>query len=160
MAAALNQDVDVLSTDDRSGTITVRDKKTGRTTTLRFDAEKKQMVVIDGEGKQSTVSITGEGDSTSVNFQSADGTAKFSAGGDNQMPAWVPVYPGSTPQGTFSASNVSGSNPSGSNQGTKQSVFGFKTTDAPSKVMEYYQNQLKSSGFNVTQTFSILRRVG
>jgi hypothetical protein len=144
MAATLNQDVEVLSSDDGTGTIKVRDKKTGQTTTMRFDTASKQMTVIDGEGKQSTVSITGEGDKASVNIQSADGTAKFSAAGDNQLPAWVPVYPGSTPKGTFSASNKDGT----------QSAFGFKTNDAPAKVMEYYQNQLKSSGFNVTQTFS------
>jgi len=51
MVATLNKDVDVLSTDDSNGTIKVRDKKTGQTTTLRFDAATKRMVVTDGEGK-------------------------------------------------------------------------------------------------------------
>ncbi len=143
MVATLNKDVDVLSTDDSSGTIKVRDKKTGQTTTLRFDPATKRMVVTDGEGKQSTVSITGDGDKTALNIQSADGTAKFGAG-DSHMPAWVPVYPGSTPRGTFSAQGKEGS----------QSAFGFKTGDAPAKVLEYYQNQLKSSGFTISGTFN------
>jgi hypothetical protein len=144
MVATLNKDVDVVSTDDSTGTIKVRDKKTGQTTTLRFDAATKRMVVTDGEGKQATVSITGDGDQTALNVQSADGDVKFSAGGDNQMPAWIPVYPGSTPKGTFSAQN----------KGASQNGFGFKTSDPPAKVIEYYQNQLTSSGFTISGTFS------
>ena len=144
MVATLNKDVDVISTDDSTGTIKVRDNKTGQTTTLRFDPATKRMVVTDGEGKQSTVSITGDGDKTALNIQSADGAVKFSAGGDNQMPAWVPVYPGSTPKGTFSAQN----------KGASQSGFSFKTTDAAAKVIGYYEDQLKSSGFTIAQTFS------
>jgi hypothetical protein len=143
MVATLNKDVDVISSDDSTGTIQVRDKKTGQTTTLRFDAATRRMVVTDGEGKQSTVSITGDGDKTALNIQSADGTAKFSAG-DSQMPAWVPVYPGSTPKGTYSAQNNGGS----------QSAFGFMTTDPPAKVIAYYQDQLKSSGFTITGNFT------
>lgn len=144
MVATMNKDVDVISTDDSTGTIQVRDKKTGQTTTLRFDAATKRMVVTDGEGKQSTVSITGDGDKAALNIQSADGTARFGASGDNQMPAWVPVYPGSTPKGTFSAQS----------NGASQSAFGFKTNDAPAKVIDYYQNQLKSAGFTISGTFS------
>ncbi len=144
MVATLNKDVDVLSTDDSTGTIQVRDKKTGQTTTLRFDPATKRMVVTDNEGKQATVSITGDGDKTALNVQSSDGNAKFSVGGDNQMPAWVPVYPGSTPKGTFSAQN----------NGASQSGFGFTTQDPPAKVIEYYQNQLTSSGFTISGTFT------
>jgi hypothetical protein len=144
MAATLNKDVETVSTDDSTGTIKVRDKRTGETTTLRFDAEKKRMVVIDGNGKQATVSITGDGDKAAINVQSSDGTVNFSAGGNNAMPAWVPVYPGSTPKGTFSSQN----------KGASQSAFGFSTADPAAKVIEYYRNQLQSSGFTVTQTFA------
>lgn len=144
MAATVNPDVEVLSSDDSSGTIHVRDKKSGKTTTLKFDADKKQMIVIDGEGKQATISVTGEGDKASLNIQSGDGNAKFSAGGENQSPAWVPVYPGSKPTGTYS----------GTANGASQSAFTFKTSDAPAKVMDYYQEQLKTSGFKIMQTFS------
>jgi hypothetical protein len=144
LAATVNKDVDVVSTDDSTGTIKVRDKKTGETTTLRFDAATKRMVVTNSDGKQATVSITGDGDKTALNIQSPDGTVKFGAGGNNQMPAWVPVYPGSTPKGTFSAQG----------KGASQSAFGFTTADPGAKVIEYYQNQLKSSGFTVTQTFA------
>ncbi len=142
MAATVNPDVEVLSTDDSTGTIQVRDKKTGKTTTMQFDAAKKQMVVTDGDGKQSSISIAGEGDKASLNIQSADGNATFSSGGNAQLPAWLPAYPGATPKGTFTSTS----------KGTTQSGFGFNTADSATKVLEYYQAQLKGSGFDIKQS--------
>jgi hypothetical protein len=139
MAATVNPDVDTVSTDDSSGTITVRDKKSGKTTTLKFDPEKKTMVVIDENGKEATVKVNTDGDKGTVEVHSADGTMKFGGAGSSQMPGWMPVYPGSSPTGTFSAQTKDGS----------QSTFAFKTQDAPAKVMSYYQDQLKSGGFTI-----------
>ena len=139
MAATMNPDVETVSTDDGSGTITVREKKTGKTTTLKFDPDKKTMVVTDENGKEATVKVNTDGDKGSVEVQSADGNMKFGASASSQMPGWMPVYPGSSPTGTFSTQTKEGS----------QSSFTFKTHDAPAKVMSYYQDQLKSSGFSI-----------
>jgi hypothetical protein len=91
MAATMNRDVDTVSTDDSSGTITVRDKKTGKTTTLKFDPDKKTMVVTDENGKEATVRVNTDGDKGSVEVQSADGNMKFGASASGQMPGWMPV---------------------------------------------------------------------
>ena len=140
MAATMNPDVETVTTDDSSGTITVRDKKTGKSTTLKFDPEKKTMVVIDENGKEATVKVNTDGDKGSVEVQSADGgNMKFGTSASSQMPGWMPVYPGSSPAGTFSAQTKDGS----------QSTFTFKTQDAAAKVMSYYQDQLKSGGFSI-----------
>jgi hypothetical protein len=139
MAATVNPDVETVSTDDSSGTITVRDKKSGKTTTLKFDPNKKTMVVIDENGKEATVRVNTDGDKGSVEVQSADGNMKFGASASSQTPAWMPVYPGSSPTGTFSTQTKDGN----------QSTFAFKTQDAPAKVMAYYQDQLKSAGFTI-----------
>ena len=45
----------------------------------------------------------------------------------------MPVYPGSSPTGTFSTQTKEGS----------QSSFTFKTHDAAAQVMAYYQDQLE-----------------
>ena len=139
MAATMNPDVDTVSTDDGSGTITVRDKKTGKTTTLKFDPVKKTMVVTDENGKEATVRVNTDGDKGSIEVQSADGNMKFGTSASSQMPAWMPVYPGSAPSGTFSTQTKEGN----------QSTFAFKTQDAAAKVMSYYQDQLKSAGFSI-----------
>jgi hypothetical protein len=142
MVVTMNPALDTVSSDDSSGTITVREKKTGKTMTLKFDPDKKTMVVTDENGKEATVKVTGDGDKGVVEVQSSDGTVKFGAAGSNQMPAWMPVYPGSSPQGTFSAQTKDGN----------QSTFTFKTGDAPTKVMSYYQDQLKAGGFTINMT--------
>jgi len=139
MAATVNPDVETVTTDDSSGTITVRDKKTGKNTTLKFDPDKKTMVVIDENGKEATVKVNTDGDKGSVEVQSADGNMKFGTSASAQLPAWMPVYPGSSPTGTFSTQTKDGG----------QSTFTFKTQDAAAKVMSYYQDQLKSAGFSI-----------
>src|ERR1019366_8141555 len=47
MAATVNPEVEMLSADDSRGTIQDRDKKSGKATTMKFDPDKKQMVVTD-----------------------------------------------------------------------------------------------------------------
>ena len=66
---------------------------------------------------------------------------KIGATAGNSAPAWAPVYPGASTQGTFSTQSNEGS----------QNTFTFKTQDSVEKVLSYYQDQLKSSGFNVNQ---------
>ena len=57
-------------------------------------------------------------------MQAADGsTVKYGNAAGNNVPSWVPVYPGSSPQGTVSATNADGS----------QNTFTFKSTDPAAK---------------------------
>jgi len=139
LAVTLNPELETVSTDDVSGTVSVRDKKSGKMMTFKFDPDKRTMVVIDDEGKQVTVGVKGSGDSGAVEINSPDGAIKFGSAAGNAAPAWVPVYPGSSPQGTFSAQTGEGT----------QNGFGFKTSDAPDKVTAFYQDQLKAAGFSV-----------
>ncbi len=136
MAAALHPDLEVVSTNDRTGKITMREKSTGKIMTFKFDPDKKTLVVTDDEGKE--VKITSSGDGATIS--SGDGTLKYGAGSE-KAPDWVPVYPGASTVGTFSAQNNDGS----------QNTFTFKTKDASSKVVAFYQDQLKAAGFAVTQ---------
>jgi hypothetical protein len=139
MAAAVNPNLETVRTNERTGTITMRDKTNGKIVTFRFDPDKKSMVVVGDDGQEMTFSATGEGKNGAVTVQSAEGTMRFGAAAGNTAPAWVPVYPGSSPQGTMSAQSKEGNT----------NNFTFKTSDAPGKVLGYYQDQLKSGGFNI-----------
>lgn len=143
MAAAMHPDLEIVSTNDRTGKITMREKSTGKIMTFKFDPEKKTLVVTDDEGKEAKISVAGDGNNGSVSVESADGTVKFGAG-SAKAPAWVPIYPGASTQGAYSAETKDGS----------QNTFTFKTKDAPAKVIAFYQDQLKSAGFTVTQVVS------
>jgi len=137
MTVAMNKDLELVSSDDSAGTIVVRDKKSGKTSTMKFDAEKKTMVIIDENGKQGTITASDSG----MEMKGPDGSVKIGAGAD-KPPDWVPMYPGATPKSTFSA--TSGDEQTGS--------FGFVTSDAPEKVLSTYGDQLKSGGFKVSTT--------
>jgi hypothetical protein len=140
MAVTMNPDVETVSSDDSNGMITVRDKKTGKVVKFKFDPDKKTMVVTDENGQEATVKVTGDGNQGSLEVQGANGgTVKFGATAGNEMPSWVPVYPGSSPKGTFSAQTNDGNH----------ATFTFNTSDAPAKVMTYYQDQLKAAGFAI-----------
>jgi hypothetical protein len=47
MAVTMNPDTEIISSDDKAGTIVVRDKKTGKVVTMKFDQQKKTMVITD-----------------------------------------------------------------------------------------------------------------
>jgi hypothetical protein len=140
MAAALNPSLEVVKYNERTGTIAMQDKRTGKVVTFKFDPTNKQLVIIDDQGKEVTVSTQGDGTSGSVKVQSSEGTVQFGGGAGNKAPAWVPVYPGSAPQGTVTADTP---------EGASNTVV-FNTKDSASKVLSFYQDQLKSAGFNVT----------
>lgn len=139
MVTAMNKDYETVSTNDRTGTIVVREKSTGKVMTMKFDPDTKKMVIVTDDGKQSTVTIGNNG----VSAQSADGSSvKFGAAAGNDVPSWVPVYPGSSPQGTMSSTSAEGS----------QNTFTFKSPDPASKIIEFYSDKLKAAGYSIDMT--------
>jgi hypothetical protein len=140
MAAAVNPDAEVVSTNDRTGTVVIREKSTGKIVTMKFDPDKKSLVIVGDDGKEVRINASGDNKSGSVEVQGDDGTLKFGTAAGNATPAWLPVYPGSAPQGTLSTQTPEGS----------QNTYAFKTRDAPGKVIAYFQDQLKGAGFSVT----------
>jgi len=139
MAVSMSPDAEIVSSDDSSGTIVVRDKKTGKTTTMKFDPQKKSMVIIDENGKSVSMTTTGEGTNGGMEVKTSEGTMKMGATAD-KAPDWVPTYPGSSPQNTYSATN--GSEQTGS--------FTFTTSDSAEKVITFYSDNLKSHGYAVS----------
>jgi hypothetical protein len=126
MLATANPDVDVLHTDDGAGTITVRDRKTGKVSTMSFD-----------DARNGRFSITAQDD----NGKTA--TMQFGGSASN-LPGWIPAYPGSTPQ----------VNITGSANGGEGGTFSFSTADPPSQVMQYYQGKFKEMGMKATIVMS------
>jgi len=143
MAAALHPDMEVISTNDRTGNITMREKSTGKVMTFKFDPDQKTLVVVGDDGKEVKITSSGDGDKGSLAISSADGTLKY-GNAAGKAPDWVPIYPGAATTGTFSASNNEGD----------QNTFTFKTKDPTAKVVAFYQEQLKGGGYSVTQMIS------
>jgi hypothetical protein len=162
LAVAANPDLETVSSDDSAGTITIHDRKTGKTGTLKFDAARKTMVMVDENGKTTsmrfdpdkkqlimsddrgkTATITADEKAGNIEIKGPDGTVKMGATAE-KAPDWVPVYPGSTPQGTFAVSDDK--NATG--------TYVFSTKDTVDKVLGYYGDSLKGAGFKISTTTS------
>jgi hypothetical protein len=58
----------------------------------------------------------------------------------DKAPDWVPAYPGSTPQATFSSSTPQ----------EQTGSYAYVTKDPAEKVISFYGDSLKSAGFAVS----------
>jgi hypothetical protein len=83
LLAAANPDIEVVSSDKARGTVTMREKKTGKTVTLNLDDVKNGHISFESEGEK-------------LDFQGSAGAAN--------IPDWVPRYPGAPPQGAITSS--------------------------------------------------------
>ncbi len=143
MVTAFNPDLEVISVDDARGVIRVHDKKQNKNFLLNFEDAKHGKMVMQEEGKQAvTFSASGDGANGTIDVKSADGSFRIGGNGPVNLPAWVPSYPGSQPQGTFTSQDAQGS----------RVAYVFKTGDPSDKVVAFYKSGLESSGLKVDNT--------
>ena len=148
LAMQANPDVEIVSSDEKAGSITVKNKKTGEVVTINTDEFKNGSGKIsfktkDGEGN---IDLSG-GPNGGIKITSDKGDSSFQMGGGEvkNLPSWVPTYPGGTVQGTLDSTS----------NGTRSLTFTVKSTDSSDKVMEFYGSKLEADGFKVDrQTYS------
>src|SRR4051794_4221825 len=85
--AATNPDVDVVSTDDDRGTITIRDRKTGKNLTLSFDDIKNGRLHMEADGKQVSIEAKGDGANSGIEVKTSDGESMKFGGVGEKLPA-------------------------------------------------------------------------
>jgi archaellum component FlaG (FlaF/FlaG flagellin family) len=144
MIVRTNPDLEIVNQDESAGTITVKNKKTGETSTVNLEDAKngklsfksdKGTVTIDGNSKDGgVIKVTDDKGHESV--MSAGG------GAPKNLPSWVPNYPGATSQGTFDTNNDK----------EHAGAFTVSTKDPVSQVIGWYESQLKSAGLKVEKT--------
>src|SRR6185369_1903009 len=144
MMVALNPDLETVSTDEVKGTITVKDKKTGKIVTMNFDDVKNGKFSIKGDNDENvTFEAKGGKESGSFEVKTDKGSVKFGAGSSAEnLPDWLPSYPGAKPEGTYSVKGDDGSTGS----------FAFTTTDSVDQVMSYYESELRGEDMKVSVT--------
>jgi len=90
------------------------------------------------------ISTDGNGGKGTIEFKSKEGKVSFGSGSLN-LPSWVPNYPGSKPEGSFTTDTPSGS----------VGMFTFKTNDSPDKVASFYKDAFESAGMTIAQNSSM-----
>ena len=143
MAVRLNPDLELVSTDEEAGTMTVLQKSTGEEVTLNFEYIAEGRFSIETDEGTSSISFDPEGEG-GVTFEGPEGeTTTFGAAADDQLPSWISNYPGaSDPEGTYSSTSG----------GQRTGAVTSRTSDPVARVLEHYERSLKAEGLEVSKT--------
>ena len=134
-----NPEVDVVASDETAKTITIREKKTGKETTLTIEDIREGRISFEQDGKVTTMDFEAQGEAGAVTIQSGDDKAVFGAGGAASIPDWIPSYPGARVEGVNSLEAG----------GEKSGTFTIKTADDIATVVAFYEEQLGALGLKV-----------
>lgn len=140
LAVAANPDLEIISTDEAKGEMTLRDKKSGKSITMPLnDLAKGKFTIQEADGKTTTVDVAEAADGGKMTIQGPDGKTVISSGAQaGSLPSWIPVYPGASPKdGGFSSETPEGI------AGTQS----FSSSDTVEKVKQFYAEKLKATGF-------------
>jgi hypothetical protein len=139
LAVKMNPDLELVKADEKNNSITIKDKKTGEVTTISAEDAKNGKWTIKTDKGTATVDTAG-GNGLSVQSTDEKGqvsTFNAGAGTPQNLPSWLPTYPGATVQGTFDTTT----------NDSRSAAFTVTTKDDSNKVLDYYEAQLKSGGF-------------
>ena len=139
----LNPEWELVDSDDDAGTLTIRDKKTGEETTVDFQDVKEGSISFKSGDEEMTVGMEKDDEGGGAfTVRDKEGKARFRAGsgGGDELPAWLPSYPGGEPEGTVLSSSGD----------QVQGGYGFKTDDSLDDVIAFYEDALDADGFEIT----------
>jgi hypothetical protein len=139
--AATNPDIELVEVDDENRVVTFRNTNTDEVYSLDFeDIEEGRINFYSDDESYSLELETGEGDEGRLTITTDEGTASFGAGAEaGELPSWVPVYPGTTPEEAFSAETGEG----------RSGAFTVTTDDGVEDVLDYYVSELENRGFEI-----------
>lgn len=129
--AMTNPDIEIVGSDDQAQTVTIKDVKTGETTTFNLEQlnQGKWSVTTD-EG-----TTTFSADQNGASVTGPDG--QTTTWGNGELPEWIPAYTGTTPVGVANVNS----------QDNMGGMFTMDTPDAPDKVIDWYKSKLAGAGF-------------
>lgn len=145
MVIRANPDLEVVDVDRGASTMKIRNKKTGEEITMNADDIKDGKLTFETKDGQATFEASGSGEAGSVKVTGPDGqVATFGggAGAPQNLPSWLPVYPGGTMQGSFDSTSGN----------ERTAAFSVTTTDPADKVLSFYEEKLKGAGLKVDRT--------
>jgi hypothetical protein len=143
MLIKMNPDLELVDSDRDAGTITIREKDSGEIITVNYaDIEKGKLSFETDEGE---MEFSASGDPEEGLFTvTTDGgeTMRVGSSDMDSLPDWVPVFPGGTATGTYSASTPDG----------VAGSFQLTTSESVDDVMAFYVEQLEDDEWSVQKT--------
>jgi hypothetical protein len=141
LVVRMNPDLEMVESDDDAGTITVREKSSGKVVTLNYeDIEEGRISFESDEGR---VEITGQpqGGDGVMTITTEEGETRIGGGGE--IPDWVPAHPSTTTRQSLLRST----GPAGE---TGQASFAVDADAAD--VAAFYKAELEGAGYTVSVT--------
>jgi hypothetical protein len=142
LAAALNPQLELVTFDEPPGTISLRDRASGKLTVYRyrFDRSKNEFALAspDGTGVSFKAGTPGPG---SLEHRYPEFTIRTGEAAERST-GWIPVYPGANPSPMGSITG----------KGATAYSFWFNTKDTVGKVLGIYSEVFKKQGFAPAST--------
>ncbi len=140
-----NPELEVVDSDSKAGTLTIKNTKTGEVVTMNADDVKNGKISFTTKEGTTTfdASQTGEGGQVKMTNEKGE-QVTFSAGqgAPKNVPAWVPAYSNGKVEGSYDATTAEG----------RSAMFTVTTEDPVDQVAEFYESQLKGAGFKVEKS--------
>jgi hypothetical protein len=144
MAVRLNPDLELVSTDDDAETITIRDKRTGKESTVDWSAIENGQLTFESDGETYTLDGSDAADGR-IAVQNENGDTMSFGAGAGDVPAWFPAYHNAADTNVLVNANQNGQ---------QSTIWTFTTADNVPDVLGFYETQLESSGWEVTTSSS------
>ncbi|HLE19500.1 MAG TPA: hypothetical protein VJB88_00125 [Vicinamibacteria bacterium] len=140
---ATNPDIELVETDQENRTVTFRNSETGEEFTFGYqDIEEGKFSFSSDEGSVTYDVDAQEGQEGRLTVTTDEGTAMLGGGVSlERFPDWLPVYPGTSPQGTFFTESPE----------ADMGAYVVQTADDLETVFDYYATELEKAGLAVVQ---------
>ncbi len=147
MMVKLNPELDLVESDAESGTITVRNKKTGEEVTFDYSEIEEGRFTFESDEGEVSFDAERQDEGGMLTVTTDEGETQFGAGAAaDDVPGWVSLYPGAS-KSEAGFTSRSGDEVSG--------LWSLETGDPVDQVQGFYESKLEDEGFEVTvQTFS------
>ncbi|HLF57871.1 MAG TPA: hypothetical protein VI942_13610 [Thermoanaerobaculia bacterium] len=139
----MNPDVEVVSSDPEAGTITLREKRTGKVVTFNAEDLKRGKFSFEAEGEKFSIDADASksGEPGAIRIES--GKEKMVLGADvESIPGWIPAYPGGRAESFSSLES----------NGERSGTFTLHTSDAVDNVLAHFERELRGAGFEVEKS--------
>ena len=141
LIAAANPEIELVDADEDDRVVVFRNKSTGEEFTFDFEDIEEGRISFTSDDESVSVELEGEGDEGSLKITTDDGTTSFGAGVDVERPSWLPLYPGTEPQGAYFSETGDG----------RAGAYTIKTEDSLDELIDFYVEKLEGKGFKILQ---------
>ena len=141
----INPELELVESDREAGTITIREKSTGKEVTVNYSQlERGELVFGDAEGEEVRIQSGTSGDGGPISITGSDGSSVSmgAAGAAVEAPSWLGEYPGTkTEVGGYAATS----------NGKRSGIYSFATDDAAA-ALSYYEGRLQALGLEADRS--------